>query len=216
MRLGLGCETSLIPPTATTLRRDWFVQNGVRLYFGVGFLQVGNRKVPLQEDIHIASLVRFKSNIVLKTKTASICVGKVKDSYELPTSHLYSISAVNVGYVSSEPGLMVSNSVTKLSKGRAIPIKVVNNTNQTLQLSRGCVVAKTETIGKGNNQSINTVMRNAKSNVHIDWNLYVDVPGKQKAIVVNFHYKRIRIRAHRQSENENKNRDKTTNKVEAV
>ena len=168
------------------LGRDWLVQNGVRLYFDLGFLQVGNSKVPLEEDIHIASLVRLKSNTVLKPQTASVCVGKVKDSYELPTSHLYSVSAVNVGYISSEPGLMVSNSVARLSKGRAIPIMVVNNTNRTLQLSRGCVVAKVETIGKGNIRSINTVMKNAKSNTHIDWNSDVDVPGEHKAIVVNF------------------------------
>ena len=168
------------------LGRDWLVQNGVRLYFDLGFLQVGNSKVPLEEDIHIAPLVRLKSNTVLKPQTASVCVGKVKDSYELPTSHLYSVSAVNVGYISSEPGLMVSNSVARLSKGRAIPIMVVNNTNQTLQLSRCCVVARVETIGKGNIRSINTVMKNAKSNTHIDWNSDVDVPSEHKAIVVNF------------------------------
>ena len=33
------------------LGRDWLVQNGVRLYFDLGFLRIGNTQVPLEEDI---------------------------------------------------------------------------------------------------------------------------------------------------------------------
>ena len=63
---------------------------------------------------------------------------------------------------------------------------MVNNTNQTLQLSRGCVVAKIKTIGKGNIRSINKVMRKAKSNTHTDWNLDVDVPGSTRQLLLIF------------------------------
>ena len=36
--------------------RDWMKQNGVRLYFDLGFLRVGKTYAPLEEDIHIANV----------------------------------------------------------------------------------------------------------------------------------------------------------------
>lgn len=35
------------------LGRDWLVQNGVRLYFDLGKLRIGESTIPLQEDIQI-------------------------------------------------------------------------------------------------------------------------------------------------------------------
>ena len=115
------------------LGRDWLVQNGVRLYFDLGFLRIGNTQVPLEEDIHISSLVRLRPTTVLKPQTATVCLGKVKDSPEFPVRNLYTITAVETNFIGSEPGLMVSNSVTKFNNGRTIPIMVV--ITQTEQLN---------------------------------------------------------------------------------
>ena len=40
------------------LGRDWLQNNGVRLYFDLGCIRVHQTYVPLQEDIHISSIVR--------------------------------------------------------------------------------------------------------------------------------------------------------------
>ena len=91
------------------LGRDWLVQNGVRMYFDLGFLRIGKTEIPLEEDIHIASLVRLRSKTILKPQTATICQGKIKDSSGFPSTKFYSVSAVDTDFIGSEPGLMVSN-----------------------------------------------------------------------------------------------------------
>ncbi|KAK6190491.1 hypothetical protein SNE40_002352 [Patella caerulea] len=46
----------------------------------------------------------------------------------------------------SEPGLMIANSLFSLSRARynaqIIPILIVNNTNKTFRLKRGCVIGR--------------------------------------------------------------------------
>ena len=39
------------------LGRDFLINNGVRLYYDLGALRIGKQFVPLDEDIHISSLV---------------------------------------------------------------------------------------------------------------------------------------------------------------
>lgn len=126
------------------LGRDWLVQNSVRLYFDLGKLRIGESTIPLQEDIQIASLVRLRAKTILRPQTTSVCIGKIKDSYDFPSLQLYTVSAIDKGFVGSEPGLMVSNSVAKLARGRLLPILVVNSTYQTIRLSKGCIMAKLE------------------------------------------------------------------------
>ena len=50
------------------LGRDWLMQKGVRMYFDLGALRIGEEYVALEEDVHISS-ISTKSNI--KTPTSS-------------------------------------------------------------------------------------------------------------------------------------------------
>ena len=168
------------------LGRDWLVQNGVRLYFDLGFLRIGNTQVPLEEDIHISSLVRLRSTTVLKPQTATVCLGKVKDSPEFPVRNLYTITAVETNFIGSEPGLMVSNSVAKLNNGRTIPIMVVNNTNRTVKLSRGCVIAKMEAINQKQVNSLDSIKGKAALPDKTDWASDIEVPEKYQQQVGRF------------------------------
>ena len=95
---------------------DWLVQNGVRLYFDLGILKFGDTSVPLGDDIHIASLVRLGSKTVLKPQSATVCTGRIKDSGEIPFGELYAVSAIEKGFQGNQPGLIVSNSISKMSK----------------------------------------------------------------------------------------------------
>jgi hypothetical protein len=45
------------------LGREWLKQNGVRLYFDLGYLRIDKTYVRLEEDIHISSLF-FLTNFV--------------------------------------------------------------------------------------------------------------------------------------------------------
>ena len=57
------------------LGRDWLKQNGVRLYYDLGCLRIGQTYIPLEEDAHVASVVRIASTVILKPQTANVCTG---------------------------------------------------------------------------------------------------------------------------------------------
>ena len=166
------------------LGRDWLIQNGVRLYFDLRLLRIGETAVPLEEDILIASLVRSRSKLLFKPQTAT--VGKVKDAPGFPCSKLYSVSAVDTNFIGTEPGLMVSNSVAKLGKGRTIQIMVVNHTNQTIRFSKECVIAKIETIDNDSMQDVNSVVKQNRIKETCDWTTDVHVPEEPKKTITNF------------------------------
>ena len=77
----------------------------------------GDTLVPLEEDIHIASL---GSKTVLKPHSAFVCTGRIQDKGEMPFGKLYAVSAMVKGFMGYQPGLMVSNSIAKMSKNRLI------------------------------------------------------------------------------------------------
>ena len=59
---------------------------------------------------------------------------------------VYSVSAINTGFTSLEPELMVTNSVARVGKRKRFPFLVCNNTNRTITLRRGNVVARVEEV----------------------------------------------------------------------
>ena len=94
------------------LGRDWHIQNELRLYFDLSCLRVQNKHIPLQEDIHIASVLRLSNKTLLKLQTAYVCWTKARKFHKCYTnSNLYEISAVDTGFISSQSGVMIGNSV---------------------------------------------------------------------------------------------------------
>lgn len=48
------------------LGRNWLIQIGVRIYYDLGTMRINYVDVPLQEDIHISSVLRIAKSVVLK------------------------------------------------------------------------------------------------------------------------------------------------------
>lgn len=90
----------------------------------------------MQEGIHVSSVVRVQSKIKNNPQTPGICRGEVRSSTDLPTNVIYQISPVKIGFLSYEPGLMVSNSVAKIKDNRVIPVIRVNSTNKTFSIRK--------------------------------------------------------------------------------
>ena len=124
---------------------DFLKNNNVRLYYDLGCLRIKNAYVPFEEDAQISSLVRVASDQVLKPQTRIICQGKLRNSADLPPA-LYQVSSIDRGYLSHEPGLMLEDSVMKVNEKRTFPIMIVNETNKTFRLRRGCVIGKAEQV----------------------------------------------------------------------
>ena len=126
------------------LGNDWLTENGVRTYHDLGCLRVNGTYVPLQMDIHVTSTLRAKNKFLMKPQTTIICQCKARSTPDLPEKQLYQIAPTEIGFLSNEPGVMVSNSIAKLGKNRNIPVMIVNNTNKTYKIRKGCVLAKLE------------------------------------------------------------------------
>ena len=83
----------------------------MRLYFDLGCIRVNQTCIPLQEDIHISSVVRAQKKIKIRLQTAVICRSKVRKSPDVPVNETYEISPLEMGFLSYEPGLVVLNPI---------------------------------------------------------------------------------------------------------
>ena len=82
------------------LGSDWLCQHGVRIYYDLGCLRVGNKTyVNLEEDIHIACVARTKYTFSLKPQTATICYATVRYNPHIPIGQDYQISSVGRGFI---------------------------------------------------------------------------------------------------------------------
>jgi hypothetical protein len=48
--------------------RDWLIQNGVRVYYDLGSFRIEKTYSPLEEDIHIPSVVQAQRKCVIKQR----------------------------------------------------------------------------------------------------------------------------------------------------
>ena len=80
------------------LGRDWLIDNGIRLYFDLGCIRINNTYVPLQDDIHITSVIRAQSEIKLAPQTQNLIKGKVRNvNYFRPDNECI-ITAIDTGF----------------------------------------------------------------------------------------------------------------------
>ena len=150
------------------LGTDWLKRHGVRIYYDLGCIRIGDKNyVNLEEDIHIASVVRMKSTTVIKPQTATICYGKVRFNPDIKTEQCYQISPADTGFLVKEPGLQVVNSVSRLQSDRSIPILIVNNTNKTMRIFRHSTLAKLES-DFSQVTEVNSILKGPDVGDHLD------------------------------------------------
>ena len=53
----------------------------------------------------------------------------------------YAIEQLSSGYTSKFSGVSVANALVRIDKSRRSPLLIMNNTNQTVTLKRGCPIA---------------------------------------------------------------------------
>ena len=126
--------------------RDCLKAHGMKLDFGSNHLVIKGERVPLENDAYLASLVRVTNQRTLRPQTSTVVWGRFKGQKRLNTRKVYAVSGIDTGFTHLEPGLMVTNSVTKVVKQKKFPFLVCNNTNRTITLKRGNVVAQVEEV----------------------------------------------------------------------
>ena len=127
------------------LGRDWLLKFGVMEYWDIQCVNIGKSYISLVEGIHINSVVYLASQVIMKLQSVSCALAKMKiaDKTSLRKNLCQVYGADKTG-IRKEPGLMITNSVIKLSKNQRFSLMITNSTNKMIKLNRGCVVAKIE------------------------------------------------------------------------
>ena len=121
------------------LGRDWLKNNQVRIYNDLNALRFKGEYVALQEDKRIPSLVRLQRTLVLKPPHAYTCLGRIRIR---TAGRQYQIEEISSGFFSQLAGVSVASSVVTANESRRVPILIMNGTNQTIRLKRGCPVER--------------------------------------------------------------------------
>ena len=121
---------------------DWLKSRGVWVYHDLSCIRVHETYIPLVDDKHIASVARVKAKIKLPPQTAHICQCQVRKHPEFATGINYEISPFEDGPLGKEPGLLMTNCISKLPDNRRLPMLLINSTNKTITIKRGTPVAK--------------------------------------------------------------------------
>lgn len=120
------------------LGRDFLTNHGVRLYFDLGVLRIDDVYIPLEQDSHIASVVRLEKETLLKPNTAYVIRGQVRSVNGISINKTYKMTPSSYNYIWSEPYLQVFDSVIHLSAARRFPVMLINHSQKTIKLRKGC------------------------------------------------------------------------------
>eukprot|EP00745_Piridium_sociabile_P008697 TRINITY_DN158_c0_g1_i1.p1 TRINITY_DN158_c0_g1~~TRINITY_DN158_c0_g1_i1.p1 ORF type:complete len:1374 (-),score=188.80 TRINITY_DN158_c0_g1_i1:1054-5175(-) len=126
------------------LGSDFMKENKVRIYFDLRKVRVWDVYVPYEEDIHIASLVRSRCNVVLKPQTAMQIEVKMKEGPYFSEERELEIVSTEKGFLEKEPGIMLANTVVRNNKKGRFSVLMLNTTNRTVRIHRGCIVGRVE------------------------------------------------------------------------
>ena len=103
------------------LGRDWLLRFGVGEYWDIQCVKVGKSYIPLVEDIHINSVVCLALQVILKLQSVSCVMANMKIADKTSLRSLCQVYRADKTGISKEPGLMITNSVIKVSKKSKIP-----------------------------------------------------------------------------------------------
>ena len=119
------------------LGRDWLKDNGVRLYFDLGCLRLKSKYIELQENCHIAALLRTDREFVIKPQTMTICYVKINQGFQIPDSGLVETTNIDSDCIRDDPGLSLQESVYTIRQEKKLPVMLVNQTNRHYRFREG-------------------------------------------------------------------------------
>ena len=119
---------------------DFLKKNQARIYFDLEKLRLNNEYIDLDQDIHIASVVRAVSDVTLPPQSKLTTEGKIKKGPYFYPGQLCQFAQDEKSWMSEEPGLLLANSVSELDKKSRCKVMLVNSTNKTYTIRKGCVI----------------------------------------------------------------------------
>ena len=135
---------------------NWMLKHKVHLYFDEPRMRIGNQTISLEEDVEIASVVRLCQDVQVPPQTAIFCKGGLKNTpYFAPNQPYHLFTDEEKGSLANESGLILPSSLVTLDSKMRTQVLLINNTNKTYKLKRGCVVGRVSSVDNGDISAIN-------------------------------------------------------------
>ena len=122
------------------LGRDFLDRQKARIYFDLKKLRLNNTYVPLDFDAHISALARASQNVTMKPQTMYLMDAKLKENSYFEDGE-YTFEPIDQGFLWDQPELKITPGLVNL-KERRLPVQVINTSNKTLRVKKGCILGK--------------------------------------------------------------------------
>jgi hypothetical protein len=143
------------------LGRDFFNRFSARIYFDLKRIRINGEYIPIENDIHIASLVRTCRTITIKPYTTVTTMGKVKRNSTLSEGK-YDLHLIS-DCINDQPGFYLMDSLVTVTDNRRFPLCLVNTTGQTLRLCKDTIVGKLDRLFE-----VNSTFRQNKDDTSVE------------------------------------------------
>ena len=128
--------------------KDFLAKNSCRINFDLNCIRIKDQYVPLQNDICIASLVRLCKTVTFKPQTTYRLPSKLKQNPSIPENSVYEVTAVEKGFLTSDPYIKLTLSLSTVTNKRRVPVIITNFSNKIIRVKRGCVLGRVRPIDK--------------------------------------------------------------------
>ena len=137
------------------LGKDFLFGNGVRLYFDLRKMRIKNVYIPLENDIHIASIARLSKPVILKPQTVNLVRAQIKRRPYFHSNQSFQLEKLEKGRVSDEPEIGIEPACIRLSEDFTFPVLMSNTSKKFIRLKKGHVIGSltevtvVNSVGKG-------------------------------------------------------------------
>ena len=121
---------------------DFLKKYNARIYFDLEKLRLGKEYVNLDQDVHVASVVRLAQDVTIPPQSSAHAIGKLKPRSYYKSGMLCEVDQDEKSCIRDEPGLLLANSLSKLDDKCRCQLSIINSTTKTYTLKRGCVMGK--------------------------------------------------------------------------
>ena len=141
------------------LGTDFLSTHKARIYFDLQKIRVGNEYIDLERDIHISSVVRATTDVLIQPNTTVTMLGKVKDNGYYKSGDLVEFSQGDSGWMANEPGLLAINSVSMVEDTLRPAIAIVNTTTKAYKIKRGGVLGLLSVVDNADTKGLAEVLQ---------------------------------------------------------
>ena len=145
------------------LGSDFLEDNDTRIYYDLKQIRIkGCHYIPFERDLFVSSIARMSKTTVMKPHTTYLVKAQLKISHPFNPKSMYNIEKLDKGFISEQPELQFSDSISNLNDHRFFPIQITNTSGKFIKIKRGCVLGKINEVNIINNIKSKTVQPTEK------------------------------------------------------